>query len=299
MEPFAPPSGPLSWIETLARLPVATIVWTMAICIVARAAAYYLYNAYGRHWLHFGSEMTAHQVDVSLQQVLAARALGFLNSLLDAIIYAGILVYLIIRPYLVQPFYIPSESMVPTLRVGDVVMVGKFSYRLSEPKRFDIVVFRAPDWALNPWQTPGKTDFVKRLIGLPGDVIEIKAGEGLYLNGKLLNEPYLNGIPQYSMKIIDGWVYEYNDFGDVWKGGEHTMRQPVIDKAERQRVLSSPSEPIPPGRYLMLGDNRNNSSDGHHWGLLDARRVVGKALFVFWPPNRIGPANRTPLPQVE
>ncbi|MFN3689693.1 MAG: signal peptidase I, partial [Fimbriimonadales bacterium] len=169
MEPFTPPTGPLNWIETLARLPVATIVITMAVCLVVRLGIAPLQN----------------------------RPARFVNNLLDAVIYAGILVYLIIRPYLVQPFYIPSESMVPTLRVGDVVLVGKFSYRFSEPKRFDIVVFRAPDWALNPWQTPGKTDFVKRLIGLPGDVIEVKAGEGLYLNGKLLHEPYLNGIPQY------------------------------------------------------------------------------------------------------
>ncbi|MDM7461768.1 MAG: signal peptidase I [bacterium] len=271
MEPFTPPTGPLNWIETLARLPVATIVFTMTACIVARLAVAPMQN----------------------------RVARFFNNLLDAIIYAGILVYLIIRPYLVQPFYIPSESMVPTLKVGDVVMVGKFSYRLGAPQRFDIVVFRAPDWALNPWQTPGKTDFVKRLIGLPGDVIEVRAGEGLYLNGKLLNEPYLNGIPQYSMKIIDGWVYEYSDFGDIWKGGANTMRQPVFDDAERQKVLHTPSQPIPKGKYLMLGDNRNNSSDGHHWGLLDAERVVGKALFVFWPPNRIGAANRTPLPQVE
>jgi signal peptidase I len=219
MEPFTPPSGPLTWIETLARLPIATVVLAMAVCTVIRLIVAPMQNRLAR----------------------------FVNNLLDAIIYAGILVYLIIRPYIAQPFYIPSESMVPTLRVGDVVMVGKYNYRFSEPKRFDIVVFRAPDWALHPWQTPGKTDFVKRLIGLPGDVIEVRAGEGLYLNGKLLKEPYLNGIPQYSMKIIDGWVYEYNDFGDIWKGGEGTMRQPVSNEAERQKVLRTPSQPIPQG----------------------------------------------------
>lgn len=271
MEPYTAPTGPLTWIETLARLPVATVVVAMVACLLARLALLPFHN----------------------------RAARFVNNLLDAIIYAGILVYLLIRPYIGQPFYIPSESMLPTLQVGDVVIVGKFNYRFHEPQRFDIVVFRAPDWALNPWQTPGKTDFVKRLIGLPGDVIEVRAGEGLYLNGKLVKEPYLNGIPQYSMKIINGWVYEYDDFGNIRKGGENTMRQPVLDEEERLMVLRTPSQPIPPGKYLMLGDNRNNSSDSHHWGLLDANRVVGKALFVFWPPNRIGPANRTPLPQVE
>jgi signal peptidase I len=173
------------------------------------------------------------------------RPARFVNNLLDAVIYAGILVYLIIRPYVAQPFYIPSESMVPTLKVGDVVMVGKYSYRFSDPKRFDIVVFRAPDWALNPLQTPGKTDFVKRLIGLPGDIIEVRAGEGLYLNGKLLNEPYLNGVPQYSMKIIDGWVYEYNDFGDIWKGGERTScASPCSTNRSGRRCCARPRSPF-------------------------------------------------------
>ncbi len=263
------PAAPLTWIETLARLPVATVVFAMVVCLGLRLLLMPMQNRLAR----------------------------FLNNTLDAIVYAGILVYLLIRPYLVQPFYIPSESMVPTLQVGDVVMVGKFSYRWSKPQRFDIVVFRAPDWALRPDQVPGKTDFVKRLIGLPGDVIEIKAGEGVYLNGKLLKEPYINGVPQYSMKIVDGLVYEYDEATDqMWKGGPHMMRVAVLDPAERQRVRQTPSQPIPPGKYLMLGDNRNNSSDSHHWGLLDANRVVGKALFVFWPPSRIGPANRTPLP---
>ncbi len=270
MEPFAPPSGPLNWIETLARLPIATVVVAMAVFTVIRLATYPFQNKVAR----------------------------FINNLLDAVIYAGILVYLIIRPFLVQPFYIPSESMVPTLKVGDVVMVGKFSYLIGEPKRFDIVVFRAPDWALNPWQVPGKTDFVKRLIGLPGDVIEIKAGEGLYINGQLIKEPYINAIPQYSMKIINGVVYSYDALGNIEKGDTNVMRAPVFDPAERSMVMRTPSQPIPEGKYLMLGDNRNQSSDSHHWGLLDADRVVGKALFVFWPPNRIGSANRTELPEV-
>ena len=275
MEPFAPPSGPLTWIETLARLPIATVVLAMAVCTVIRLIVAPMQN----------------------------RPARFVNNLLDAVIYAGILVYLIIRPYVAQPFYIPSESMVPTLKVGDVVMVGKYSYRFSEPKRFDIVVFRAPDWALNPWQTPGKTDFVKRLVGMPGDTIEVRAGEGLYLNGKLLNEPYLKETPKYSMKVINGWVYtlEYGPFGgiQITKGGENTISLTVTSDEERRMVLSTPSQPIPKGKYLVLGDNRNNSSDGHHWGLLDAKRVVGKALFVFWPLNRIGPANRSELPKVD
>jgi signal peptidase I len=187
MEPFTPPSGPLTWIETLARLPIATVVLAMAVCTVIRLAIAPMQNRLAR----------------------------FVNNLLDAIIYAGILVYLIIRPYIAQPFYIPSESMVPTLRVGDVVMVGKYNYRFSKPKRFDIVVFRAPDWALNPWQTPGKTDFVKRLIGLARRHYRGQGGRRAVPQRQVA----ARAVPeqkllQYSMKVINGWVYtlEYGRF---------------------------------------------------------------------------------------
>lgn len=253
----------IEWIEYLARLSVSTIVVSTLIFTVVRALSSQAPGRLGR----------------------------FVSDLMDALIYAGILVYLVIRPFVAQPFYIPSESMVPTLLVKDFVMVGKFNYRMNEPERGDVVVFRAPDHALHPGQVPGKTDFIKRLVGLPGDVIEIKSGEGVYLNGKLVEEPYLNSPPNYNMKIRDGLVYEYDAVGNVWKGGEGMKHEPVLDEEEANRAMSEPSQPIPSGKYLMLGDNRPASSDGHEWGLLDEWRVVGKALFKFWPPGRIGKVN--------
>jgi signal peptidase I len=101
----------------------------------------------------------------------------------------------------------------------------------------------------------------------------------VYLNGKLLQEPYTNGAPEYSMKIVDGLVYEYDDMGGMWNGGPHMMRVEVLDPEERRRVFETPTQPIPPGKYLVLGDNRNNSSDSHFWGLLDESRIIGKVLF--------------------
>mgnify|MGYP001773640418 CR=1 FL=1 len=183
-------------------------------------------------------------------------------------------------PFTFRFYYIPSEGMVPTLKPGDTVIASRWSYLWRKPARFDIVVFKPPAWALRPAQAPERTEFVQRIIGVSGDVIEIKADKGVYLNGRLLKEPYTNAVPQYSLKIIDGIVYVYDDMDNVWKGGPNMMHVEVLDPAERQRVFTTPSQPIPPGKYLMLGDNRNNSNDGHFWGLLDENRITAKVLFV-------------------
>ncbi len=102
------------------------------------------------------------------------------------LIVAALVIAIVIRTFVFQAFYIPSESMVPTLKIGDRVLVNKLSYKLHDPRRGDIVVFKAPESA----RTEEIKDLVKRLIGLPGDTIEGKDGR-IYINGKPLNEPYL------------------------------------------------------------------------------------------------------------
>ena len=102
------------------------------------------------------------------------------------LIVAALLIAIVIRTFVFQAFYIPSESMVPTLKVGDRVLVNKLSYKLHDPRRGDIVVFKAPPAAA----TADIKDLVKRLVGLPGETIEGKEGH-IYINGKVLNEPYL------------------------------------------------------------------------------------------------------------
>jgi signal peptidase I len=102
------------------------------------------------------------------------------------LIVAALVIAIVIRTFVFQAFYIPSESMVPTLKVGDRVLVNKLSYKLHDPRRGDIVVFKAPESA----RTAEIKDLVKRLVGLPGETIEGKDGK-IYINGRALSEPYL------------------------------------------------------------------------------------------------------------
>ena len=125
-------------------------------------------------------------------------------------------------------------SMNPTLQDGEYVLVSKLSYRLGEPQHGDIIVFKFPG---DPPQ-----DLIKRIVGLPGDVVDITGGT-VRVNGQILTEPYIAAAPVYR---------------GHWE--------------------------VPPGQLFVLGDNRNDSSDSHSWGLLPVENVIGKALLIYWPP---------------
>jgi len=198
------------------------------------------------------------------------------NELLESAVLAFILVFLVIRPFIVQAFYIPSGSMRPTLLEQDRILVDKFTLRFREPIAGDILVFKAP-----PEADPREIEFIKRCVGVPGDVVEIRDGV-LYRNGVAVNEPYIASPPDYDLKIIDGRVFEIDRYGDVREN-----KQIILDPYREAHIREAPSGKIPPGKLLMLGDNRNDSNDGHVWGLLDRSRVVGKAWVLFWPPQRI------------
>ncbi len=209
-----------------------------------------------------------------------------LLELIDSGLIALVLVFFVIRPFIVQAFYIPSGSMEPTLYGnevgGDRILVCKWLYRFREPQHKEIVVFSAPPEADHEIRNGQNKDFIKRLIGLPGDVVEVQDG-AVYINGQRSHEPYLKAAPNYRMRIIGGKVisddgyYGHND-------------------SNHDRKLASPSEPIPEGKLLVLGDNRNNSNDSHKWGLLDLDRVLGRAMFIFWPPLRIRLLDGTEAP---
>ena len=204
---------------------------------------------------------------------------------LDSAAIALGLVLFIIQPFLLQAFYIPSGSMEDTLREHDRLLVSKLIYRLRDPRVQEVVVFRAP-----PEVSPEEQDFIKRCMGTPGDVVEARNRQ-LFINGKPVKEPYTkwssgsNNFYSYDMKIVDGVVYsrEYAQPGvpNLWRGNG-------IYEQNQDRITNARPEPVPPGKLLMLGDHRNNSNDSHHWGLLERSRVVGKALCVFWPPQRLG-----------
>lgn len=162
-----------------------------------------------------------------------------LLEILESVAIA-VLLAVLIRMFLFQPFIIPSESMYPTLQIGDRIMVNKLSYHIGDPDRGDVIVFKYP-------QDPSR-DFVKRLIAKGGETVEIRDSK-LYINGQLTPEEYLP--PDL-------------DFGDYGP------------------------EVVPPGTYFMLGDNRNSSDDSRSWGMLPEENIIGKAVIIYWPPDRIG-----------
>jgi len=171
-------------------------------------------------------------------EVKEQREKSVLREILESIIIAVILA-LLIRTFILQPFYIPSGSMEPSLMVQDHIIVNKLSYRFWEPQRGDIVVFKYP--------RDTKRDFVKRLIGKPGEEVVIRNSQ-LYIDGKPIAENYLpEGL-------------KFNDFGPV---------------------------KVPENSFLMLGDNRNSSDDSRVWGPLPRDLIIGKAVLTYWPLDRI------------
>ena len=120
------------------------------------------------------------------------------GEVLESFIIAVVVVFLVVRPFMVQAFYIPSESMTPTLVENDRILVSKMSYRLGKPGRAEVVVFRAPKEALSEPLDGEEKDFVKRIVGLPGDTVEIHGGI-TYVNGKPMKEPYTKEPVDYDL----------------------------------------------------------------------------------------------------
>ncbi len=182
---------------------------------------------------------------------------------------------LLLRAFVVEPFRIPSKSMVPALLVGDFILVNKFSYGLrlpvfhtefvdlGEPERGDVMVFRYPP---NPTR-----DYIKRVIGLPGDKISYR-GDQLYINGELVpreSKGRYDGNDEPSVEITRVLIEELPG------GTQHA----ILDVQGRQ----SPdiSVMVPPHHYFVMGDNRDNSADSRVWGFVPQDHVVGKA-FMIW-----------------
>jgi signal peptidase I len=194
-----------------------------------------------------------------------------LTEFLDSGLVALALVFFIIRPFVVQAFYIPSGSMKDTLLIDDRILVSKFRYRYLGPERGDIVVFKAPDYA-QQGDRPEDQDFIKRLVGLPGDRVRITP-RGVEVNGKLWVEPYAR-MPNYrfptAAEVAAGRIPMKN-------GGEIVI--------ENGQII------VPDGQLFVLGDNRNGSSDSHVWGSFPIQNLLGKAMLIFYsnpPPEGLG-----------
>jgi signal peptidase I len=202
-------------------------------------------------------------------------------------LFLAVLVALAIRSFVVEPFRIPSGSMFPTLLVGDHLFVNKFFYgvkvpftdvrrpAIRDPARGDVIVFtvaRGGGETLPADEHPGlpREEFVKRIIGLPGDRIAVRGGV-----------VYLNGAP-----------IEASPTGEVFDDGAGSLLavQSVSDGSRRYRTLDDLDvapydiEPrtVPPGRYFMLGDNRDHSKDSRFWGTVGLAEIKGPAFLLYW-----------------
>ncbi len=199
---------------------------------------------------------------------------------------------LVLRSFLVEPFRIPSNSMMPTLLTGDFILVNKYAYGLrfpvlnskflaiGEPQHGDVVVFRFP-------RDP-RTDYIKRVVGLPGDEIHYR--------GKRL---YVNGEPMAQLSI--------GSYSGVGSGREMTGAREALESLQgvEHRILMRPRAPnlplgcqvlaygpikVPPGHYFVMGDNRDNSNDSRCWGFVPEENLVGKAfaIWMHWDGQRNG-----------
>jgi signal peptidase I len=212
---------------------------------------------------------------------LAHRPIAAARAPLDVLIAAG-LVALFLVTFVIRTFYIPSVSMVPTLQVGDVLLVDEIAYRLRAPAHGDVALFTPPVDA-------GGNDYVKRVIGVPGDRVRIFDGT-VYRNGTALREPYENQPPNYELAIRQYGIYV-----------DGTPLDPRAANVPPRAFWQAPDR-IPNGFYFVLGDNRNYSDDSHVWGFAQSggsfaagplagrhvrARFVGNAFLTLWPLDRL------------
>lgn len=183
----------------------------------------------------------------------------------------SIVLALSIRTFVAEARWIPSGSMEPTLHgtpnqwEADKIIVDKLSYNFSVPQRGDVVVF-SPTEELQKEQF--QDAFIKRIIGLPGDKVQLKDGK-VYINDRQLKEEkYLGGVQNTSVDVCTS-----------------APVQPFLSKTQT----------IPPNSYLVLGDNRGSSYDSRCWGVVPRENIIGKAVLRFWPLNKVGGIDETPL----
>jgi len=206
-----------------------------------------------------------------------------------------ILVVFLLRSFLVEPFKIPSGSMIPTLLVGDFILVNKFTYGIrlpvmnakvldvNEPKRGEVMVFRYPE---NP-----SLDYIKRVIGTPGDKVAY-VNKQLTVNGQIMP---MTTVSDYTSPEGGLNYTAAKEFREDLSGHQHEILiNPRDVSVQLAQVRQFPHREnceyneqgfvctVPAGHYFMMGDNRDSSSDSRYWGFVPERNIVGKAFMIWW-----------------
>ncbi|MCA0199954.1 MAG: signal peptidase I [Proteobacteria bacterium] len=216
---------------------------------------------------------------------MSAKKQEGLGETLLTVVYA-VLIALVIRTFAFEPFNIPSGSMIPTLLVGDYLFVSKYSYGYSKhsfplsaapfsgrilesvPQRGDVVVFKTP--------ADDKTDFIKRVIGLPGDTVRMQDGR-LFINGQLVER---QRVDEYTYRDTYGSVVRFTRYTETLPGGK---QHPILEDGDHAHYDNTPEYKVPEGHYFMMGDNRDNSLDSRaDVGFVPAQNLVGRAEFIFF-----------------
>ncbi len=169
---------------------------------------------------------------------------NFILDFLETVVIS-LAIFVLVYKFLFQPHQVDGRSMEPTFHNGEYILTDKVSYRMHPPKRGDVIVFHSPQ--------DERVDFIKRIIGVPGDEVMVK-NKQVYVNGQALDEPYINdGITPADSFLREGLAVK-----------------------------------VPSGNYIVMGDNRLHSSDSRHWGFVTADEIVGRVFFRYWPLSKFG-----------
>lgn len=198
-------------------------------------------------------------------------------------LFPVIIIVFALRSFLVEPFRIPSGSMLPTLHLGDFILVNKAAYGIrlpirydkviptGEPERGDVMVFRFPE---NP-----KINFIKRVVGLPGDTVRV-VGRNVYINGQKIDQQLVDENHQVK---DTGRGYVSNRYVEQLGEVSHDI---LLRRGGRGS--KGFEDQVPEGHYFVLGDNRDNSRDSRYWGFVPEKNLVGRAFFIWFAWDVVG-----------